>query len=285
MPNQFAKAEIVQDSLQNKKFKPEIIAFGSSLVQTGVDGYVLRKELGNSKIYNLATPGQVLKTTCAYLPMLPSTVKTVIIGIRIDEFATEDHQIKSPSVQDSLFQNYLTAKTNVPKQFFLVENYKNRACLKAGLQILVTDLMDNDAPGEESLNIIYPYLYPNNRAAATYERDVARRNKEGDVAIKGKIIKRDFVELLKRTNDFLQSKRIHLIVYLSPSSPDITFTKNEDTKLFIAEIQKNLPKNLDFINTFYSLEAAEFYDSVHPNRIGAKKLSKILANHLQQQKK
>lgn len=285
MPNQFAKAEMVQDSLQNKNFQPEILAFGSSLVQTGVNGYVLRKELGNSNIYNLATPSQDLKSTCGYLPMLPTSVKTIILGVRIDDFSTANGDIKSSSIQDSLFQSYLKAKIEAPKQFFLIENYKNRACLKAGLQVLVTDFIDNDAPGEESLNIIYPYLYPNNRTVTTYERDVERRNKEGDVIVEGRIINTDFVELLKRTNEYLQLKGIHLFVYLIPSSPDINFSKKGNTKLFISEIENNLPKNLDYINCFDSLEADDFYDSVHPNRIGADKLSKILSKHILKQQK
>lgn len=280
MPNQFAKADLVLDSLKSSDFQPEVLAFGSSLVQTGVDGYVLRKELNTSKVYNLAVPSYNLKSVCGYFPFLPSTVKTVIIGVRIDEFTTENSKFSSPKVQDSLFQNYISAKVNATNDFSFVKNYENRACLMAGLKIMVTDVLDNDAPGEESMNIIYPYLYPNNRAVATYKRDIERRNKETDSLFIGRVFNKEFVGLLTRTNTYLKSKNINFVVYLSPSSPDVKLTSKPEAKNFILKIEQNLPQDIEFVNCFYSLKADEFYDSVHPNRVGAEKLSKILARRL-----
>ena len=281
MPDQFEKADLVLDSLKSKKFQPEIVAFGSSLVQTGIDGYVLRKELKTEKIYNLAVPGYDLKAICGYLPYLPSTVETVILGVRIDDFATTKIiKNKNNKVQDSLFQTYISKKANDAEQFFLSKNFKNRGSLLAGIQISVTAILDNDAPGEESLNIIYPYLYPNNRAVSTYQRDIERRNNEVKDHFTDNKFNTEFLELLKRTNEYLKFKNINLVVYLSPSSPDIEFTSQEKTKNFITEIENKLPKDIDLVNCFYTLKADEFYDSVHPNRIGAEKISKKIAQHI-----
>jgi hypothetical protein len=282
MPNEFAKSELVIDSLKSDNFKPEVLAFGSSLVQTGVNGYILRKELNNDHVYNLAGPAHDLSATCSYFPLLPSTVKTVIIGTKIEEFATESNIIKSSSVHDSLFQAYISVRLNPAKQFWLVENFKNRGRLKAGIQIFARGILDSDAPGGEAMSIVYPYLYQSNRTPSTYQRDVFAQNANGNI-LSGQNISSDYIELLKRTKEYFNSRGIDFIVFLSPKSPDVTFTTEESTRDFISQIAQSLPEDLHFINCFYSLDSDDFYDSEHPNRLGAEKISKILAQYILQQ--
>jgi hypothetical protein len=284
MPNEFAKSELVIDSLKSDKFKPEVLAFGSSLVQTGVNGYVLREELQNDNVYNLAGPAHDLSATCSYFPLLPPTVKTVIVGTKIEEYATDSNIIKSSSVHDSLFQSYISERIDPAKQFWLTENFANRGSLIAGIQILLRGILDNDAPGGESMSIVYPYLYQSNRTPSTYERDVFAQNANGNI-LSGKLISSDYIELLIRTRDYFHSRGIDFIVFLSPKSPDITFTSEESTRDFISEIEKSLPEDLHFINCFYSLSTDDFYDSEHPNRLGADKISKMLAQYILQEGK
>ena len=284
MPSHYAKSELVIDSLKSEKFKPEVVAFGSSVVVSGVNGYVLRDELNNNNVYNLAVPGVVLKDICGNFPLLPSTVQTVIIASTIDEFITETKEIRSSLDQDLLFLSYISKNLNLTKKSSFKKNFENRSCLTAGIQIIVKGILDDDVYSDEALSIVYPYPYPNNRTLTTYQRDVFKQNEAGNI-LNGKIINSDYIELLKRIKDYFNARGIDFIVYLSPQSPDIIFTTEESTKEFISKIEQSLPEDLHFINCFYSLENDDFYDAVHPNRLGADKISKMLAKYILEQEK
>ena len=79
LPNDYARTKLILNTIKDPEQAPEIVIFGNSRGMSGVDGYMLEKELSDHPVvYSFTSTGQMLSESALYYSSLPSSVKTVI---------------------------------------------------------------------------------------------------------------------------------------------------------------------------------------------------------------
>lgn len=281
IPNDFVRTKIVIDKLADSSFRPDVIFWGDSRAMSGINCNIINRELG-IKAVNFATASQRLNESALFYSQVPNSVRCVVQCVYVQAFGRNYSELSEQSA--SVFQMYgyqldSITPTLLPKNMCncfatpkMVVYYWSRAFLKDGLSNYVRAKLDDDAPSDSIASILYPYMYPSNRSANTYNRDISLGN-AGENPFTRFSIDKSALGIIERSNAYFTSRGVKYVVLIVPENPDLkTFASKERamaTAVLVSSIERTGAQVADLSNI---LSPDEFYDSVHPNRIGAEKI-------------
>lgn len=281
LPNDYARTKLILNTIRDTTQTPEVVIFGNSRGMSGVDGYLLERELSDHPVvYSFTSTGQKLSESTLYYTSLPASVKTVIQCLDIDALSKPvDMDIPNQVAlhmygykmddQTKLLVPALYDELNKSDWYY---NYKARNCLFSGLSFVLRNLLDDDAP-ENSIDneLRYPASQASYRNEAVYQRGLDEQNKENK--FEAYKITAEWKRLLEESYAFFKAKNIQYYLVLMPYNPDI-ISANKTEKQEALQSYINELGYIPYINCFDLLEASDFYDAIHPNDKGAKKITR-----------
>ncbi|RKU73557.1 hypothetical protein DWW91_00460 [Parabacteroides sp. AF17-3] len=280
LPNDYARTKLIINTIKDTTQTPDIVIFGNSRGMNGIDGYLLQENLdSNPVVYSFTSTGQRLGESALYYTSLPVSVKTVIQCIDIDNLS-QPIDINIPNQVALFMYGYKMdnqTKLLVPKLYDELNksdwyyNYEAKNCLFSGFSFLLRNLLDDDAP-ESSIDneLHYPTSQTSYRNETVYERDLAEQNKQN--IFENFEITIEYKQLIEESYNLFKKKGIQYILVIMPYNPDIiSAKKTEKQKAFQSFIDEF--GYIPYINCYNLLEASDFYDAIHPNDRGAKKIT------------
>ncbi|WP_455638155.1 hypothetical protein [Parabacteroides sp.] len=283
LPNDYVRTKLILNTIKDAKHTPEVVIFGNSRGMSGVDGYLLEKELKNHPVvYSFTSTGQMLSESALYYTSLPASVKTVIQCLDIDVLS-KPIDINIPNQvalhmygykmddQTKLLVPGLYDELNKSDWYY---NYKARNCLFSGFSFVLRNLLDDDAP-ENSIDneLHYPTSQTSYRNEAVYQRALDEQNKENK--FESYKITSEWKQLIEGSYSFFKERNIQYYLVIMPYNPDIISAKKTEKQEALQSFIKELG-HIPYINCFDLLEASDFYDAIHPNDKGAKKITNQL---------
>ena len=281
LPNDYARTKLILNTIRDTTQTPEVVIFGNSRGMSGVDGYLLERELSDHPVvYSFTSTGQKLSESALYYTSLPASVKTVIQCLDIDALSKPvDMDIPNQVAlhmygykmddQTKLLVPALYDELNKSDSYY---NYKARNCLFSGFSFVLRNLLDDDAP-ENSIDneLRYPASQASYRNEAVYQRGLDEQNKENK--FEANKITAEWKRLLEESYAFFKAKNIQYYLVLMPYNPDIISAKKTEKQEALQSYINELGY-IPYINCFDLLEASDFYDAIHPNDKGAKKITR-----------
>lgn len=280
LPNDYVRTKLILNTLKDTVMTPEVVIFGNSRGMSGVDGYLLQEKLKNHPVvYSFTSTGQKLSESALYYTSLPASVKTIIQCVDID-YLSEPVDMDIPNQvalymygyqmdeQTKLLVPSLEDELNKSTWYY---NYQARNCLFSGFSFILRNLLDDDAP-ENSIDneLHYPTSQTSYRNEAVYQRDLEEQNTYNK--FEAYKITPEWKELIAASYSYFKNKNIQYYLLIMPYNPDITSAKKtekqEARQSFINELG-----DYPYIDCFDLLEASDFYDAIHPNDKGAKKIT------------
>ena len=158
-------------------------------------------------------------------------------------------------------------------------NYKARNCLFAGLTTALRQWLDDDViAGATATELHYPRSTHTLRNTKVYDREIAALNNDS-TKYKQLTIAEEQQRLITGSMNYLQQRGIALFYLLMPHNPDIRSFTQEERKAAVALFRRTFPAayTVDCVNL---LEAEDFYDAIHLNEKGARKLTERLIQAL-----
>lgn len=283
LPNDYVRTKLILNTIKDAKHTPEVVILGNSRGMSGVDGYLLEKELKNHPVvYSFTSTGQMLSESALYYTSLPASVKTVIQCLDIDVLS-KPIDINMPNQvalhmygykmddQTKLLVPGLYDELNKSDWYY---NYKARNCLFSGFSFVLRNLLDDDAP-ENSIDneLHYPTSQTSYRNEAVYQRALDEQNKENK--FESYKITSEWKQLIEGSYSFFKERNIQYYLVIMPYNPDIILAKKTEKQEALQSFIKELG-HIPYINCFDLLEASDFYDAIHPNDKGAKKITNQL---------
>lgn len=288
VPSDYFRTGMILDSIrEGNDFRPSIVFLGDSRGMSGVDGKQIEDSLDGERVYNLCTPSQTLVESALYYPILPTSVRTVVQCVAVQEFDGRTLVLKEPAFAAFAMSGYQLPEEirelvgiTVCKRFdapTLQKNFECRTVLKSGISYTLLNCLDDDPPTKQMASLKYPYPYPSDRAA-TYERDVQVGAKYASYKIGNFVLDEKVREFLQKAEEYLEQRGIKYILLITPN--------HVDDKAYADYAQDIDAAFADFetMNNFLILEPEGFYDLLHPNKKGAKVLSACIADYLKRGK-
>lgn len=280
LPNDYARTKLILNTIKDPEQAPEIVIFGNSRGMSGVDGYMLQKELNDHPVvYSFTSTGQMLSESALYYSSLPSSVKTVIQCLDIDVLSKPVDMDIPNQVALHMYGYKMDERTKslVPGLYDGLSksdwyyNYKARNCLFSGFSFVLRNLLDDDAP-ESSIDneLRYPAAQASYRNEAVYQRGLDEQNKQNK--FEAYRITPEWKRLIEESYSFFKAKNIEYYLVLMPYNPDIISAKKTEKQEALQSYIKELGY-IPYIDCFDLLEASDFYDAIHPNDKGAKKIT------------
>jgi hypothetical protein len=282
LPNDFKRHPVIIQALKNKEYKPEIVVLGDSRAMFGINAKTISENLPNNPItFNLSSVGQNMQEGAYFCSILPQSVKTIIHCVDYATFTQENIEINNAKAL-SLITSGFTLNEDIlkiiqPHPYFyrnkIVNLYEARSFFKSSLHVTFRTFIDNEKFDTEKYNDLYfPYIYKD-------ERHPNYPNKYKGFNPDTLIIANKKIQLANKISSYLNEKNIQYNIVLMPLNPDISKVEERISNEYIANINQQLP-DIKIINLYNLLESNDFYDGVHPNRKGAEKISKEIANIL-----
>ena len=241
---------------------------------------MLEKELSDHPVvYSFTSTGQMLSESALYYSSLPSSVKTVIQCLDIDVLSKPVDMDIPNQVALHMYGYKMDDRTKslVPGLYDELSksdwyyNYKARNCLFSGFSFVLRNLLDDDAP-ESSIDneLRYPAAQASYRNEAVYQRGLDEQNKQNK--FEAYRITPEWKRLIEESYSFFKAKNIQYYLVLMPYNPDIVSAKKTEKQEALQSYIKALGY-IPYIDCFDLLEASDFYDAIHPNDKGAKKIT------------
>lgn len=280
LPNDYSRTRLILNTLHDESRAPEIVVFGNSRAMSGVDGYELRRNLkGNPEIFSFTSTGQKISESLLYYTSLPSSVKCVIQCIDVDQLA-DPINIDVPNrvalhmygyKMDEVTQRLLPSLYEEMNYSDFIYNYEAKNCLFIGLSSVLRNLLDDDVVTDATNKELY---YPNSKTSdrndIIYKRSINEQNKEKRLA--SFQVTDEWKLLIYEVYQILNEKNIQYYWVIMPYNPDIKSILPEE-KEHAKQILMREFSYIPMIDCMNLLDAADFYDAIHPNRKGAKKIT------------
>ncbi len=280
LPNDYIRTHLIIETLADTAQTPDVVIFGNSRGMSGINGYMLEEKMkGNPTVYSLTSTGQQVSESALYYTSLPSSVKVVLQCVDIDQLS-KPIDMNTPNrialhmygyEMDALTEKIvpsLSEKLDISPFYY---NYEARNCLFTGLSIVLRNLLDDDVIQDATAKELrYPTSKTSDRNDITYQRDVDEQN------LNNKFVDYEIIpewkQLLEDSYLYFQKRDIMYCLIIMPYNPDIkssTFQEKQKALELVKETFQNIP----MIDCFSLLEASDFYDAIHPNSKGAKKIT------------
>lgn len=280
LPSDYARTKLLVNTIKDTTQTPDIVIFGNSRGMSGVDGYLLQDKLkGHPRVYSFTSTGQRLSESALYYSSLPSSVKTVIQCLDIDHLS-KPIDMDVPNLVALHMYGYKMdnwTKSLVPALYDKFGrsdwyyNYKARNCLFSSLSFLLRNLLDDDAP-EISIDneLHYPTAQTSYRNEVVYQRGLIEQNIHNK--FKDFKITSEWKELIEKAYSFFKERGVRYYLVIMPYNPDIVADKKTEKQKALQSFIKELGY-IPYIDCFGLLDASDFYDAIHPNDKGAKKIT------------
>lgn len=285
IPNDFVRTKIIIDKLSDSTFYPDVIFLGDSRAMSGINCNLINSTLGIKSV-NFATASQRLNESALFYSQVPKSVRCVVQCAYAQSFGRNCTELSEQSA--SAFQMYgyrldSITPTLLPQNMCncfaipkMVGYYRSRSFLKDGLSNYVRARLDDDAPSDSIASILYPYMYPSNRSANTYNRDISLGN-AGENPFTHFSVDQNALGIIERSNTYFRSRGVNYMVLIVPENPDLINSTSKERARAVAVLTDSLvKKGVQIVDLSNILSPDEFYDSVHPNRKGADKIAEAL---------
>lgn len=282
MPSDY-KRHLVLTEVLNKESKAEIIFFGDSKTMFGIDAKNVSQNLGAHPLaYNLSSVGQGMDESSYYYSSINSNTKIVVQCIDASYLLannlrrTQDDKFLS-MILSGYRMNEETRKivSEVNPMFDkpALQNYfDSRSYVRFFMNNLLRPFLDNEVFSDNELDLYFPHVYTKERHPNypfQYKLDCSEYNFN--------IIPSQTLTYLNHFSTYFSQKNIKFYLLMMPVNPDLcpNPTISEESLKQLSELN-----NLYLINSMKILDNTEFYDGVHANKKGAKKLSEFIAQQL-----
>lgn len=290
LPNDYARIRLIIETLKSPvEPQSEIIIFGNSRGMSGVDGHLLEEKLpGNPVVYSFTSTGQNVGESGLHYTSVPASVKTIMQCIDIDLLSKPISIFLSNQVALRMYGYTMDIETeellpalekelDKPGYYY---NFEARNCVFAGLTVILRNLLDDDTPESSiSTELHYPTTQTSLRKEATYQKEISEQNKTNKFA--DYTIRQEWITFLNRSHQYFKSRNIDYYLLLMPYNPDITSCSTEEKQKAL-EMFKEEFRDIPQLDCFNVLDGSDFYDAIHPNDSGAKKITNRAATLLQQ---
>lgn len=289
MPNDYVRTKLILSTLSDSLACPEFVIFGNSRGMSGLDGYLLEEQLeGHPQVYSFTSTRQALWESSFYYDRLPTSTHIVVQCIDVERLK-EEAQLTDPNIVALRMYGYeLSERCRewLPEQLIeqysewtVLVNYKARNCLFSGITTALREWLDDDViAGATATELHYPRSTHTLRNTKVYDREIAALNNDS-TKYKQLSITEEQQHLITKSMDFLKQRGIFICYLLMPHNPDIlSFTQKE--RRAAVELFKHTFPNAYTVDCVNLLEAADFYDAIHLNEQGARKLTERLIQAL-----
>ncbi len=289
MPNDYVRTRLILSTLSDSLACPELVIFGNSRGMSGLDGYLLEERLENHpQVVSLTSTNQALCESSFYYDRLPASTRIVVQCIDVEKLKEEVYLADPNQVAlrmygysldeccrewlpDRLIQDYT--------EWSVWVNYKARNCLFAGLTTALRQWLDDDViAGATATELHYPRSTHTLRNTKVYDREIAALNNDS-TKYKQLSITEEQQHLITKSMDYLKQRGIFICYLLMPHNPDILSFTQEERRAAV-ELFKHTFPNAYTVDCVNLLEAADFYDAIHLNGQGARKLTERLIQAL-----
>ncbi|MCB0634774.1 MAG: hypothetical protein R2824_00110 [Saprospiraceae bacterium] len=287
LPSDYSRHRVIVDVLNDVDSPLQVAIFGDSRTIFGLDAKTVSQHWpGHPLSYNLASVGQSTLEGMHFFSQLPSGTEVIIQCLSYDAFQKRPVVMNSKALNmrmngyeiDSTSKAILTPVNPIFNDPILKVAYDSRSFFRNSLHNYIRTILDNETFGTNFHSLFFPHIYtrlrhPKYRAQL---KNPANQCKQERVPVDGQL-----AEVLVRVNESLRQKNIHYVPILMPVNPDFCKIDSLDHQRYLAEIEQKIAP-VTVIDLSQVLDSEDFYDKVHPNKIGAEKLSIIIAEQASQ---
>lgn len=285
VPSDYKRTQYLIEDLQKEHL--DMVLLGNSILMSGIDAKRLSDEIpGRPLIHNLSSPGQTLKESMLFYPMLDSTTKKVFLFIRMDNLLSEpqvlEHSVlrnffmfgykPSPDLKQLLSAEELSYFENSPLKIY----YESRFVVPNYINSNIRLMLREDLDAEKSKDLFFPNVYSKRFDSLNYVNAIRKFDFNTQKEI---VLNTGTLDLLQKGNVYLKNKGIQLYVVIHPINPDLknyTMQVREDIKQQWAMHKKGL----QVIDLSGCLQSKDFVDHWHITRTGAAVLTDSLAQKI-----
>jgi len=281
--NDLARNRTILEALQNGR--PQIVIFGDSRAEAGIDTRQLSRELPGSPLaYNLATHSQTVAQAFLLEQQLPSSVSIVV------QFVTPENVGYVSPLDTNVFNSmYLygyrpserTTSTlarcfgpafgNSLHRSDLRQRFDGRWVLRQAIDSAVRSRVRRDlAFAREQDDLFFPSAYTRRIGAETFTLEIAKARQRGGGRMTAP--QRCVIDAMIEHAHALHWRVVFVLTPMHPAA-----RRPEIQKALAAEIRERGGELLDLSN---ALDDADFVDPLHASARGAAKITSRLAAEL-----
>lgn len=282
MPSDYKRHLVLTENL-NKDTKAEIIFFGDSKAMFGIDAKNISQNLQSHPLaYNLSSVGQGMDESSYYYSSINSNTKIVVQCIDASYLLANNlRRTQDDKFLSMILSGYrmneetrkIVGEVNTMFDKPVLQNYfDSRSYVRFFMNNLLRPFLDNEVFSDNELDLYFPHVYTKDRHPNypfKYKLDCSEYNFN--------IIPSQTLTYLNHFSTYFSQKNIKFYLLMMPVNPDLcpNPTISEESLKQLSEVN-----NLCLINSMKILDNIEFYDGVHANKKGAKKLSEFIAQQL-----
>ncbi len=286
----FVRTELILKTLKDKESPPDLVLFGNSILMNGIDGQLLSKISGGTKVYNLSSSGQNLYESSLYYQEVPAGVKMVVQFVqaellsdfpknRFDDRVARNFYLYGYRPRPETYRLLGDSLLNYFKEPFYEIYADSRAIVSTSINQSFRRVLRKDLNLRAlATEIYYPYTYTTRLDSATYFRRI-QVNSPPELMTTYQVSP-EAVAVLNKMKDYFSDRGIEYKVVVFPINPDLS-NFSDRYKSEAENILTNLTTTkFDLISMINLLNADEFIDHVHPTPEGAKKMTQAFAEKI-----
>lgn len=283
LPNDYVRTGIILSHIKDENASPDVVILGNSRGMSGVNAELL-SELTGFSVENYCSPSQSLAESALYYDRLPKSVKFIIQCIDEKEFSEKAMHLTVPAKVAFSMSNYRPGEfersflsdedLNELERSRIVRNFKARSAYKTGISNLIVRMLDDDAPSGQIKDLKYPYMYPSDHSK-TYDRDLEHLKQWIPSANHVYSVSEDLSSFCCDIYQHMSTKGIKIIYAIMPNCPDLGWP-DEVSKNFVKNVGETL-RDCTVVDIFTLVPSNGFYDPLHPNREGAKIITREIS--------
>jgi hypothetical protein len=266
--------------------KDNILILGNSVPFYGMNADIIQNGLKDEyEVYDIAVGGQTIPGSTLFYPILPDNTKSVVLVFDIFEVEKEPVIDKPSAIALAMFGYRLSpdVETILPAETWrfltkpkLYLNYEGRNIIVNSIYRLMRLAFIEGTSNKEFTDFKYPgRSQPLRRDNYEFYLDLIRETYN----LSDYQINRDFTDIVRKTNEYLSSRGILFVLLIPPKSPELNPASTAEIDHALNTI-KSAFSGVHILDCYYLCDADDFYDGIHPNRLGAEKLSRETARYL-----
>ncbi len=284
LPNDFSRHKVIIDALNDEKNQPEIIFFGNSLSMFGINAKVISDELpGKPVIYNLSSVGQSIFEGAYFLSSVPSKTKLVFQCVDYSIFTESKNYLQDGKAMSMILNGYhidsLSKKILINTHPYFDQRkwlvaYEARGNLRSSLHNYLRKYLDYEKFDTNFHDRYFPHIYLD-------ERHPRYPNISDNKSYDSLPVSDTLISLANRIHSSLKQRNIQYHIILMPVNSEIYHLNDTLCSAYLNEIKNRLP-GIDVIDLSQALKPELFYDAIHANKRGARRLSLLIADRIKE---
>lgn len=260
----------------DKTIQPDIAVFGGSGTMSGVNGFMIKDQLGMSMVSYTCT-GQSTTLGSLFYTSVPESTKIVLqcyeVIANLEKSEAESvgatRLVYNGYQLDSITKSFI-GQSNVEKfnESKLHATFELRGFMKEGINTILRDKVFRPNPCADSIrSMMYPYAYVYERAPESqYAKYLIPKEKADTLKVSDYQLNR-----FKMFNNYFKQRGIAYYLILMPTNP---FMYNRVPIEYRPQVEEFSAKTgIPYLDLTDLLTFEEFYDPNHVNRAGAIKVT------------